>query len=92
MRIVVMDRRSRQRIRPRYTLDIQIDYKSLSDNIPVTPKAIEHYKQTKTLIYATFKDLTEADIASILSAVKRQEADVNVNRIGHCAYYRLLKY
>lgn len=90
MRIVVKDKRFGGTLRARYTLDIDIDYKTVPGDLELTRQVIEQYKRTKNNIgYTTFRGLAKEDIITILSAVKRQEAIVNVNRMGHCAYYKL---
>ena len=89
MRIVVRDRR--YATGRHYTFDENLDYSRLSDTIQLTDKVRRHYRKNKSsLNYATFRGLAIQDIMSILSAVKRQEAKVNVDRWGNCAYYKLL--
>jgi len=89
-RIVVKDRRFGSTMRARYTLDITVDYTQIPNNLPITDNVLRQYKETKSAIgYATFRGLNLDDIKSILSATKRQEAHLNVNRMGHCAYYKL---
>ena len=90
MRIVVKDRRFGASVRPRYAFDVQVDYPSIPDNLPLTNNVMKQYQATKNNIgYTTFRGLNIDDIKTILSAVKRQDAHVNVNRMGHCAYYKL---
>ena len=94
MRVVVADKRFREvGLKSKYyTLDCNIDYPNLPDNLPLTDKVLKHYKATKNNIgFTTFRGLDEEDIKSILSATKRQEAHVNVNRYGICAFYTLHK-
>ena len=89
MKIVVKDRRLSPsgRTKPKY----DIDYGVIRRNIPLTQKVLRHYKVTKSPVgYATFRGLGLRDIKSILSAVKRQEARINVERYGMVAYYKLL--
>ena len=90
MRIVVKDRRYNSSGR-KYTMDIQIDYKSIPEGIPLTDRVISHYKTHKSIMgYATFRGLNRDDIISILSAVKRQQACVNVERYGNTAFYSII--
>ena len=95
-RVVVRDRRfDRRMIKSRYIMDIKIDYPSIPGDIPVSDKAMSHCDKTKSNIgYADFRGLSKQDIISIFSAVKRQGAHVNVDRMGNCAYYMLkgIKY
>ena len=88
MKIVIKDRRfsSSRRTKPKY----DIDYGAVSRNIPLTQKALQHYEATKSpLGYASFRNLGLKDIKSILSAVKRQEVRINIDRWGQVAYYKL---
>jgi hypothetical protein len=90
MRIVVHDKRFHPSLKGKYILDIKIDYPSIDNSIPLTNKAKEKYKALKNNIgYSTFRGLSIKDIISVLSAVKRQEAHVNVDRMGNCCYYKL---
>ena len=91
MRIVVRDRRYGISLRGRYTLDVKIDYPSIPSDLPLTKKVLEQYRATKNDVYgyATFQGLRVYDIITILSAVKRQEGHVNVDRMGNCAFYKL---
>jgi len=92
MRVVIHDRRFNHSLRARYTLDCMVDYKSLPDNLPLTDKVIKQYAQTKSLIgFSSFRGLGIEDIKTILSATKRQEAHVDVDRMGNCAFYKLHK-
>lgn len=92
MRIVIRDRRVRSGLRGQYTFDWEVDYTKISSDIPLTAKVLKQYKDTKNYVgYATFKGLSKDDIKSILSAVKRQEAHLNVDRMGNCAFYKLDK-
>lgn len=89
MRIVVENRRYRLGTR-HYTLDIKIDYRSIPDDLLLTDKVLEQYRRTKNNIgFTTFRGLDIDDIKSILSAVKRQEAHVSIERMGNCAFYKL---
>ncbi len=91
-RVVVHDRRFNQSLRGRYTLDIRIHYASIPDNIPLSSKVLKQYKETKNLLgYTTFRGLNQEDIESIFSAVHRQEAHLNVDRMGNAAFYKLDK-
>lgn len=92
MRIVVHDNRFRRQLQCRLTLDLSIDYRLIPNNLALTSKVQKQYQATKNNIgYTTFRGLNIEDIKSILSAVKRHEAHVNVDRMGHCAYYYLGK-
>lgn len=92
MRIVVADKRYHKHIQPRYTMDITINYKEIPSNIPLTVKSLRHWENTKNTVgYAKFNNLDTYDIKSILSAVKRQEGHLNVNRMGHTAFYKLYR-
>ena len=91
MRIIVKDRRFGNSLKARYIVDLQIDYPSIPNNLKVTDRVLEQYKHNKSVLgYTSFRGLSYKDIVTILSAVKRGEATVNVNRMGHCAYYKLL--
>jgi len=90
MKIVVKDRRFGPSLRGRYTFDWKVDYTKIPRDIPLTEKVLKQYAKTKSPIgYATFRGLNKDDIRSILSAVKRLEAHVNVDRMGNCAFYKL---
>lgn len=93
MRIVVHDKRYKHCIKPRYTLDINLDYKLIPDNIPLTQNVLKQYQDVKNPVigYAHFRGLTIEDIKSILSAVKRNEAHLNVDRMGITYVYKLHK-
>ena len=90
MRIVIHDRRCNHSLRARYTLDCQIDYKTIPDNLPLTDKVLKQYRDTKSPIgFSSFRGLDIEDIKTILSATKRQEAHLDIDRMGNCTYYKL---
>ncbi len=89
MRIVVRDKRIGPSKR-RYTMDFKVDYPKISKSLSLTNKVLNQYRKTKSPVgYATFRGLSNTDIRSILSAVKRLEAHLNVDRWGNVAYYKL---
>lgn len=91
-RIVVQDKRYKGLHKARYIFDWKVDYRTVPNDIPLTSNVLKQYKQKKNNIgYCTFRELNKKDIISILSAVKRQEAHLNVDRMGNCAYYILHK-
>jgi hypothetical protein len=62
----------------------------IDDKLPLTDKSQKYWEQNKSeLGYANLRGLSEEDIRSILSAVRRGEASVNVNRMGKLAFYKL---
>jgi len=64
----------------------------IDDKLPLTDKAKMHLEQNKSeLGYANLRGLSEEDVRSILSAVRRGEASVSVNRMGKLAFYKLRK-
>jgi hypothetical protein len=71
--------------------------KDIPDNIPLTQKAIDHWKKFKINFgnTATFRGdkigqvLNEDDLRSIISACKRAEATIYINRIGQVSGYKL---
>lgn len=92
MKIIVADKRNKRQIRPRYTMEVNIVYKDIPDDITLTQKALTHWQDTKNNIgYAKFDTLDIKDIHSIVSAVKRQEAHLTINRVGDVAFYKIGK-
>jgi hypothetical protein len=90
MRIVVHDKRFKHSLQPKYTLDLKLDYKLIPGDLKLADNAINHYIKSHNAIgYAEFDTLAELDIKSVLSAVKRQEAHLNVDRMGNVAFYHL---
>ncbi|MFA5381959.1 MAG: LPD38 domain-containing protein [Candidatus Micrarchaeia archaeon] len=64
--------------------------KDIGTDIPLTDKALNHWRANKNeLGMVNLKGLSEADIQSIISAAKRDEASVTVNRMGDFASYRI---
>ena len=62
----------------------------LPNNIPLTPRAINHWRKTKSgMGYTNFTTLYKSDIRSILSACKRGEAVLTRSRDGMVAFYKL---
>lgn len=72
---------------------LEIEGKDIPLDLPLTESAISYWKENKFPItnYVNFKTLTKDDILSILSAVKRQEARLSVNRWGQVSCYKILK-
>jgi hypothetical protein len=61
-------------------------------DVILSDAAIENWKITKNAVgLAGFDSLDNDDIISILSAVKRNEASLNVNRHGQAAFYKIGK-
>lgn len=64
----------------------------IDDKLPLTDKSKKYWGQNKSeLGYANLRGLSEEDVRSILSAVRRGEASVTVNRMGKLAFYKLRK-
>ncbi len=64
----------------------------IDDKLPLTDKSQKYWEQNKSeLGYANLRGLAEEDVRSILSAVRRGEASVSVNRMGKLAFYKLRK-
>ena len=63
----------------------------IGDDIPLTENAYNHWKQNKSeLGYASIPTrFSQDDVVSILSAVRRGEASVGVNRMGVLAFYKI---
>lgn len=58
--------------------------------VPLTSRARSWWESHKSALgYANFRTLRKADILSILSASKRAEARLGVNRWGACHGYKL---
>jgi len=88
MEIVVKDRRFglQHKTQPKYI----IDYTRVSANIPLASTVLKQYKITKSnLGYATFRNLRQSDVESILSAVKRHKAILGMDRWGRVSSYKL---
>ena len=91
MRIVIKDRRFKINSKPQAWKGFDLDYQVISPGLPLTQRAINTWQEHKSpLGYCGFRGLDIEDIKSILSAVKRQEARINVNRWGQVAYYKLI--
>lgn len=59
-------------------------------SIPLTAKAISHWRSTKdNLGYALFNGLSLHDIKSIVSATKVGKANMDVERQGRAAFYKI---
>jgi len=67
------------------------DWADIPNNLELTPRAISHWKKTKSpLGYANFKTLRQDDVVSILSGAKNSRLTmINVNRQGDIAYYKI---
>lgn len=67
------------------------DFNSVPNDIPLTKKAIDHWREVKDgMGYANFKTLTKSDLKSIISAAKRGgEVVFTRNRMGFCTVYKL---
>ena len=78
----------------RQTYKLAYIFENIPNNIPLTKKAISHWKTTKseTFGYASYRTLYKNDVLSIASATKRGEAIMNVNRMGQNTVYKLLRY
>lgn len=68
----------------------------IDDSLPLTDKAMQHWHKEAAeqkpggfLGYVNMRGLKEEDVRSILSAVRRGEASVTVNRMGKMAFYKL---
>ena len=73
-----------------------IDYKSISNNIPLTDNAINQWKLNKNVLgYSRFIAISEIDCISIISATKRQQAEIIGSRYystdHNVILYRLIK-
>ena len=80
----------RQTYKHAYTFDTM---HNIPSNIPLTKRAINHWKATKSSLgYTNYRTLYKNDVLSIASATKRGEAIMNVNRMGQNAVYKLLRY
>ena len=77
----------------RQTYKLAYIFENIPNNIPLTKKAISHWKATKSSLgYTNYRTLYKNDVLSIVSATKRGEAIMNVNRMGQNAVYKLLRY
>lgn len=72
--------------------------KDIPDDIPLTARAIHHWRVHKDVLGAanfrgmTIQDVLAADdLKSIISACKRGEATVYINRIGQVIGYKIIK-
>ena len=70
--------------------------KDIPRDIPLTPRAVTHWKAHKDIMGTaafrgeTIKDsLTTIDIKSIVSATKRGEATMYINRMGQVIGYKI---
>jgi hypothetical protein len=73
-------------------MEVNIVYKDIPSDIELSSKALTHWKTTKNNVgYAKFDTLSLDDIISIVSAVKRLDAHLNINRIGDVAFYKIGK-
>ena len=89
---VIRDRRYSTTNMKGWKVIAEIDWKTISRNttLPLTENAINHWKSTKSILgYASFRDLTIADIISICHATRQNKATLNINRMGKTAYYKL---
>ncbi len=70
---------------------LQCHANMISDRIPLTKKAIDHWAKTRNDVtrYTSFKGLDWHDALSIISATKRGEAMINVDRWGRAAFYQI---
>ena len=90
IKIVVRDRRYRTGEYKAWKVMHEIDGKTIDTSLALTPNAFTHWKRDKSpLGYATMRGLSLADIRSIISAAKRGEAHMNVERWGRAAFYKL---
>jgi len=92
MRIVIRDKRFKHSCYNQYKVVYELEPKYIDDTIPLTQHAFEHWKEAKNNIgYATLEGLTLEDIKSIISASRRKEAHMNIERWGRVAWYKLDK-
>ena len=90
MKIAIRDRRYRTGTYKTWKVIHEIDAKTVDASIPLTNRAIKHWEEDKSTIgYATMRGLSLADIKSIISATRRNEAHMNIERWGRVAYYKL---
>lgn len=75
-----------------FKIILTFNWMNIAPNVPLTALAKTNYFKSKLshgCVYTTFRNLKAEDIISILSAVKRQEAEINTERYGRIAYYKL---
>ena len=90
MKIVIRDKRFKHSCYNQYKVIYEIEPKYIDNSIPLTPHAIEHWQKTKNNIgYAGMRGLTIEDIKSIISASRRAEAHMNIERWGRVAFYKI---
>jgi hypothetical protein len=62
----------------------------IDETIPLTDKARKYWEDNKSeLGFVNLRGLKEDDVKSIISAARRGEATVSVNRMGKLAFYKL---
>ena len=91
MKIAIRDRRFKSGNLRAYRTIYDIDARTIDASIPLTPKVISHWQSAKNTIgFADMMGLSEGDIKSIISAVRRKEAYIDIERLGRVAFYNLL--
>jgi hypothetical protein len=72
---------------------VELEGKNIPSDIPLTEKSISHWKENKLEVigYVNFCGLSVTDIISIVSATKRGEAMISINRFGQVAIYKIKK-
>ncbi len=70
---------------------LRIEGKSIPPNIPLTTRSINHWlkEHDDATKYVSLKSLTGIDVISIISASKRQEVSLSIDRWGRLAFYKI---
>ena len=92
IKIVIKDKRFKHSCYNQYRVVYEIDSKNVDNTIPLSQRAFEHWQQTKNNIgFAGMDGLTLNDVKSIISASRRAEAHMDIERWGRVAFYKLIK-
>ena len=68
-----------------------IETRAIPHDIPITPKARKHWETNRDDFtgFVNVRGFTETDVISVISAAKRGEASVTVNRWGFFAFFKI---
>jgi hypothetical protein len=94
MEIVVRVRKNTGKIRKEnHKVILNIDSRTIPNDLPLTKAAISHYKLTKISFsagFVDFKTLRKNDILSIISASRRGETILVPDRFRRVVAYKIL--
>lgn len=70
---------------------LRIEGQDVPPNIPLTTRAINHWikEHDDATKYVNLSSLRAEDVISIISATKRQEVSVSIERWGRLAFYKI---